>query len=525
VNSFARHTRVHHFLEESARQYPAKTALVHGKTRAAYEEINRQANQLAYWLLAQGLRRAGRVALLWENSLEYVVSYYGILKAAGVAVPLSPELKAENLVPILEELEADFLIGGAKAAKTLQTLPAWPKSRPRLVLKAPQALWPSGPVEVAAWEELVGSGAAGNPDRAADGGDMCSIIYTSGSTGRPKGVVLSHTNIVSNTHAICEYLKLTSSDIQMVVLPFFYVMGKSLLNTHVAVGGQVVINNQFAYPAAVVQQLVSEKVTGFSGVPSTYAYLLYRSPLEKHRGELEHLRYCSQAGGAMPRPLKTELRRVLPPHVAIYLMYGATEAAARLSYVPPEDFERKMDSIGNPVQGVQLRVLDPQGREAAAGERGELVASGPNIMQGYWKDPESTANVLDSNGYHTGDIGYRDAEGFFYVVGRKDGLLKVGGHRINPDEVEEVLMESGLLVEAAVVGVPDPLLGTRLCALGVAKAEGCSEKEIMAFAAKQLPRHKVPGRIQLLPKLPRNWSGKIDRKECERMAGELFGEQ
>jgi acyl-CoA synthetase (AMP-forming)/AMP-acid ligase II len=223
----------------------------------------------------------------------------------------------------------------------------------------------------------------------------------------------------------------------------------------------------------------------------------------------------------MPRHLKTELRRVLPPHVEIYLMYGATEAAARLSYLRPDDFEKKMDSIGKPVRGVRFRVLDAQGEEAEVGQQGELVASGPNIMQGYWKDPQSTAQVLDSNGYHTGDIGYRDPDGFFYVVGRKDGLLKVGGHRINPDEVEEVLMESGLLVEVAVVGIPDTLLGTQLCALGVAKLEGCSEKEIMAFAAKRLPRHKVPGRIQLLPKLPKNWSAKIDRRECQRLAMEF----
>jgi long-chain acyl-CoA synthetase len=139
-------------------------------------------------------------------------------------------------------------------------------------------------------------------------------------------------------------------------------------------------------------------------------------------------------------------------------------------------------------------------------------------MQGYWKDPLSTAKVLDSNGYHTGDIGYQDPDGFFYVVGRKDGLLKIGGHRINPEEVEDVIMESGQLVEVAVVGVPDRLLGTKLCALGVARGEGCREEEIMVFAAKRLPRHKVPAYIQLLDRLPKKWSGKTDRQECQIIA-------
>jgi acyl-CoA synthetase (AMP-forming)/AMP-acid ligase II len=447
-----------------------------------------------------------------------VVAYYATLKAGGVVAPLSPDLKAESLAPILAELEAEFVIGGGKAAKTMQALPATAMPRPRIVLKAPKAFWPSDSCGVAAWEDLFGSSSARNPDVRINGGDICSIIYTSGSTGRPKGVVLSHANIVSNTHAICEYLQLTENDIQMVVLPFFYVMGQSLLNTHFAVGGQVVINNQFAYPAAVVQQLVSERVTGFSGVPSTFAYLLYRSPLEKHREKLTHLRYCSQAGGAMPRHLKIELRRVLPPHVEIYLMYGATEAGARLSYLEPQDFERKMDSIGKPVRGVRFRIVDAHGAEAEVGQQGELVACGPNIMQGYWKDPQSTAQVLDSNGYHTGDLGFRDKEGFFFIVGRKDGLLKVGGHRVSPDEVEEMLMESGQLVEAAVIGIPDPLLGTRLCALVVAKADGLIEDDILAYASKRLPRHKLPARIRQLQNLPKNWSGKIDREACRRLA-------
>ena len=205
------------------------------------------------------------------------------------------------------------------------------------------------------------------------------------------------------------------------------------------------------------------------------------------------------------------------------MLYKCLEAAARLSCLAPEDFEKKIDSIGKPVRGVRFRVLDEQGREVGIGRQGELVVSGPNIMQGYWKDPQATAQVLDSNGYHTGDIGYRDEDGFFYVVGRKDGILKVGGHRVNPDEVEDALMESGLLVEAAVVGIPDPLLGTRLIALGVAKGEGCSGKEIIAFAANRLPRHKIPAAIQLLQKLPKNWSGKIDREACLRLTMENLG--
>ena len=297
--------------------------------------------------------------------------------------------------------------------------------------------------------------------------DLSSIIYTSGSTGKPKGVMLSHRNIASNTQSICEYLELTSEDTQMVVLPFFYVMGKSLLNTHFAVGGSVVINNKFAYPATVINQMIEENVTGFSGVPSTYAYLLHRSPLEKHRDDLVSLRYCSQAGGHMSRQVKVDLRRALPDHTKIYVMYGATEASARLTWLDPDYFEDKMDSIGKAIPGVTVKVLGSDGHELQNGEEGQLVGYGLNIMDGYWKDKASTDKVLINGGYHTGDLGYKDRDGFFFVTGRKDNLLKVKGHRINIQEVEDVLMDTGQLVETVVLGIKDDFLGNKLVSMAV----------------------------------------------------------
>ncbi len=189
-----------------------------------------------------------------------------------------------------------------------------------------------------------------DPGLAIDPKSGAAIIYTSGSAGKPKGVMLSHANIVANTRSIIEYLGLSASDVQMVVLPFFYVMGKSLLNTHFAVGGTVVINNQFAYTASVLKQMAEENVTGFSGVPSTYAHLLFKSPLAAYRDKLSALRYCSQAGGHMAKHVKLELMKAMPEHTRLIVMYGATEASARLTYVPPERLENKIDSIGIPIR-------------------------------------------------------------------------------------------------------------------------------------------------------------------------------
>jgi len=508
---------IHHFLEASAARFPQKTALIHEGRRVTYEAINAQAKSLAHHLTESGVTRGDRVALLFENSLEFVVSYYGSLKAGAAVVPLSIDLKAEELKKTLHDLEAKVIISSSRFEKLLGAADLSQCGLQELILKSPAIHWPSGLYKIEKFEDIVHEKHAFKPNIHIPDTDPACIIYTSGSTGLPKGVVLSHRNIVTNTLAICEYLELTHNDIQMVVLPFFYVMGKSLLNTHFAVGGAVVINNKFAYPAAVLNEMVSEKITGFSGVPSTYAYLLHRSPLRKCADKLESLRYCSQAGGHMSRTIKQELRRVLAPQVKIYIMYGASEAAARLAYLEPHRYGDKMDSIGKAIPGVTLRVLNPNGEELPTGEIGEIVATGPNIMQGYWKDPEATAQVLDGYGYHTGDQGYRDEEGFFYVVGRKDGLLKVSGYRVNISEIEETLMESEMLVESVVLGVPDDLLGHRLIALAVPRDGLCNEKDLLTYVARRLPRYKTPSEIKLMRSLPKSASGKIDRTECMRL--------
>lgn len=506
---------VHHFLENSAKNFPDKIALIHENNRAAYNEINSCSNQLANWLIKQGVKKGEMVAFLLENSLEYVVSYYGILKAGAVAVPLNSELKPDGLKPLLKELQAKVIISSHRTENTLQNIDLQDYSVHTLLFKEARLEWTDKPIKIFKFEDIIKKENCSNINIDVEPQDLASIIYTSGSTGTPKGVMLSHNNILVNTRSICQYLNLTKKDVQMVVLPFFYVMGKSLLNTHFAIGGTVVINNKFAFPASVIKQMVDEKVTGFSGVPSTYAYLLHRSPLEKNRDKLTSLRYCSQAGGHMSKQIKQDLRRVLPDHTEIFIMYGATEASARLTYLEPSRFNDKIESIGKAIPDVTVKVLDENGIEIPAEKVGEIVGSGANIMQGYYKDPETTAKVLDSNGYHTGDLGYRDEEGFLYLVGRMDNLLKVGGHRINPQEVEDVIMETGRVVEVAVIGIPDELLGNRLIAILVPVDNNTTPNQILELCATRLSRNKLPSEIKTVKSLPKHPSGKIDRKKCK----------
>ncbi|OPY80553.1 MAG: Long-chain-fatty-acid--CoA ligase [Syntrophorhabdus sp. PtaU1.Bin153] len=510
---------VHHFLERSVRLYPDKVAIVHGKARVTYSEIDTRADNLAHHLLSMGVQKGDRIALLMENCVEYVISYYGIMKAGAVAVPLNSDLKVEGLQYAINDLEARILISSSRFDKLISGSALNTFGLTHLIRRgSPSPL--SSPDNVVAFDSVSHQSSGVDDQEFSTGSrelsdsDLASIIYTSGSTGGPKGVMLTHRNIVDNTFSICQYLHLTEKDIQMCVLPFFYVMGKSLLNTHFAVGGTVVVNNQFAFPATVLKEMITEKVTGFSGVPSTFAYLLHRSPLAVSRDKLASLRYVTQAGGHMSKAIKEQLRRVLPSHTEIVIMYGATEAAARLSYLEPSQFADKMESIGKAIPGVELMVMNEHGKEAAVGEVGELVARGSNIMPGYLNKPEATNKALANGWYHTGDQAYRDEEGFFFVVGRQDDLLKVGGHRLSPQEIEDTLMESGLFVEAVVLGMPDELLGNKLVILAVPSSNSCTSNEVMSFCAGCLPKYKVPSEVRFVKNLPKKTSGKIDRKAC-----------
>lgn len=508
---------IHHFLERSFARFPQKTAVVFDGVRATYSQINAQADSLSAFLGKQSIRKGDRVALLLENSIDYIVAYYGVLKAGCVVAPLNPGLKPDGLQYMLDDLQPAAIIANFKSERLLGAVNLNTDHFKSMVIRSPKQKWTNTLFQVSEFEACISMKNEAKPV-AINAADLASIVYTSGSTGKPKGVMLSHENIVSNTDSICSFLNLNEADTQMVVLPFFYVMGKSLLNTHIAAGGTVVINNRFLYPADVVNQMIDEKVTGFSGVPSTYAYLLNRSPLAACREKLGHLRYCSQAGGHMAASLKKELRKTLPPHTRVIIMYGATEASARLTYLDPQFFDSKMGSIGKPIPGVTISVLDEAGKAVPDGTEGELVAAGPNIMQGYWNDPSDTARVIDQYGYHTGDIGYRDNDGFLFVKRRKDGLLKVGGHRINPVEVEDFLLSTDLLIECAVLGLPDPLMGTRLVAMVVPKEESCQSKVLMESCDSGLPSHKNPTEVLMVRALPKIASGKIDREKCAELA-------
>ncbi len=492
---------VHHFLERAADRAPDAVALIVGEERIRYRELEASAERVSRALRSAGVRKGDRVALYAKNSRFYVEHYYGALKAGACVVPLSPALVDEPLTYTLAHAGARILCVGQGALGNVRR----------------SARWLTGVERVFIEGEPAADDAPLAPAERLHEHDLASIVYTSGSTGRPQGVTLTHENLVANTRSILGYLPLGPADRGFVVLPFHYIYGTSVLNTHVAVAGSLVLENHFTFLHAALDRLERERCTGLAGVPSTFALLLNRSNLRQR--ELPDLRYVTQAGGAMSPALTRRLLEALP-RTRLYVMYGATEAAGRLSVLLPDEIAGAVGSIGRAIEGVELRVLGPDGREVGVGEEGELVARGRNIMQGYWNDDESTARVLDERGYHTGDLGRRDERGLLYVVGRLKEMIKARGHRISPKEIEDALSEHPLVHEAAVLGVPDELDGEAIVACCAPRA-GCQldDVELRAFLGARLPAHKLPRKFLLLQELPKNASGKIDKPALrERVA-------
>jgi acyl-CoA synthetase (AMP-forming)/AMP-acid ligase II len=497
---------LHQLLGQSAARAPDHPLIAGPKGELSYAEVDRAAGALAAGLRARGVETGRCVALLLPDGPQFIVGYYGILKAGAVVVPLSPDARAESLCALLRRCRAAALITTGKNAKLLAgRLDALPELR-LLVSVGPAQLEAEGSLRVAEWEETTRDGAY---CAASADDDLASVMYTSGTTAQPKGVMLSHRNIVAATRSIVEYLALQPDERMAMVLPFFYSYGLSVLHTHICVGGTICLAGSVAFPAAVLRNIERFCCTGLSGVPSTFARLVHTKAIDKF--DVGSLRYLTQAGGPMTPALTQTVLRTFP-QARLYVMYGQTEAAPRLSYLPPAELGRKLGSVGRAIPGVTLHVVDAEGRPAAPGEVGELVATGPNIMVGYLDDPEETARVLRADGLHTGDLARVDEEGFIYLVGRQSDMIKAGAHRIGPQEIEQVIEKLPQVAECGVVGVPDELDGEAIAAY-VLPAPGAEigEQEVRKVCFDHLPRYKLPTHVRIVSEMPRTESGKLRR--------------
>jgi acyl-CoA synthetase (AMP-forming)/AMP-acid ligase II len=481
-------------------------AIVQGDERVTYHRLGKLSASIARYLTDAGLEQGERVAILMTNSARYVAVYYGIWRAAGVTVALNTQSTARDVINWLAHSGARWLFIDENHPER----PALMSLEPEGVHLIPvtRKVTPSTATHHDLWSDIV---TADNQfqDIRHNQTDLATIIYTSGTTGQPKGVMLSHENLESNVDAILEYLQLSKDDSILNVLPFHYSYGNSVLHTHISVGAKLVLENSLLYPHRVIQTMQREAVTGFSGVPSTFALILDRICFSDY--EFSALRYMTQAGGAMTPTLIDKLRSQLPT-IDFYTMYGQTEASARLTYLPPEDLDEKRGSIGKAIQGVTIEIRDKANKPAATGETGEICAQGPNIMQGYWRDAERTQQVMKDGWLHTGDLAHFDEEGYLYIDGRSSDMIKSGGNRISPQEIEEVILELNGVYEVAAIGVPNEVLGEVVKVFVVPASKSRLDKQTVLRHCKQrLAVYKIPKFVEFVNELPKTTSGKIRR--------------
>jgi len=433
-----------------------------------------------------------KIILIGNNSVFFIQSYLAVMKSGNTCVPLNPNVSDKVLQYVVETCRPPVAFTDEISENRVNSL-----GLNTLTQNSAKAIFAQTDFKPST--DL--------PSVSAD--TIAEILFTSGSTALPKGVMLSHRNIIANTESIIEYLSLSEQDIMEVVLPFSYCYGLSLLHTHIRVGGSLVLNNKFIFINTVINDLQKYKCTGFAGVPSHFQILLRKSETFKTT-EFPDLRYVTQAGGKLAEPFIQEFTEAFPD-VQFFVMYGQTEATARLSYLPPDDLPQKLGSIGNGIPGVSLEVLDKSGNQVQPGETGEIVASGDNIMQGYLNDPELTAQTLNGNKLHTGDIATIDKEGYIYIIGREKEFIKVGGERISPKEIERVIVSLPEVVDCSVVGVDDDILGEAIKALVVLR-DGENpesiEQKIHQNCLEDLGMQKVPKYYEFLDRIPMNNSGK-----------------
>ena len=544
---------IHALLFDRAASQPDAQALGALGQSMSYGELAEHTRAFAAAAVAAGVGRLDRVAVWLDKRVETVVSIMGAAAAGAVFVPINPVLRAAQAAHILADAQARLLVTSAdrwaSLGPWLATLPGLrcvvlvPGSRGQPASAGPPTTVAAVPIAADAGQ--AGGVAAGAPTvldhetflrgqrgalhRVIDA-DMAAILYTSGSTGQPKGVVLSHRNLVAGARSVAAYLGNTPDDRILAVLPLSFDYGLSQLTTAFASGACVVLHNHLL-AADVVRAVARESITGLAAVPPLWIQL---AGLTWPAAAGESLRYFTNSGGAMPTATLAALRARMP-RARPFLMYGLTEAF-RSTYLPPEEIDRRPDSIGRAIPNAEVLVVREDGSECAADEPGELVHRGALVAMGYWNDPQRTAErfrplpgqrpelVLPELAVWSGDTVRRDADGFLYFIGRRDEMIKTSGYRVSPTEVEEVLYRSGRVAEAAACGVAHPVLGQAIVVVAQpAPGVPADSAALLGVCRETLPGYMLPARIDWCDEpLPRNANGKIDRRLLAGQRAHLF---
>ncbi|HVU99864.1 MAG TPA: AMP-binding protein [Verrucomicrobiae bacterium] len=506
---------VHEFLEQSAKAFPEKAAVIKSGQRLTFRELDERANRLAHGLKHAGVRRGDRVGLYLGNSLDAVISIFAVLKADAVFVPANRGFKAGKLFSVLENCQASALItdGRALSQGVAEQVLERVKSTQCVVISGAQAgSRANGHGRVLDFDAIQKNHPATKPLSENIDLDLACLIYTSGTTGDSKGVMCDHGNMVFVTNAVTGYLKNSERDITMNVLPLAFSYGLYQLLAMCCKGGTLVLEDSFAFPDLVLETIARERVTGFAAVPTMYALLL---GMDTSRYDLSALRYFTNAAAGLPVEHVRQLRQRFP-QVALYLMHGLTEVG-RSMYLPPGQTDTRPASSGIPLPGTELWIEGEDGRRVPRGEIGELMVRGRNVMRGYWQAPELSEERFRPGAIpgericRTGDLFRQDEDGYFYFVSRKDDIIKSRGEKVAPREIENVLYSLAGVREAAVIGVPDALFGQAVKAFIVAQGKSLTENEVISHCKARLEDFMVPRQVEFRSELPKTSSGKIRR--------------
>lgn len=505
-------------LDFSARNHPDKIAAIFKGSEFTFKYLKDCAENLAYHLVKDGIKKGDRIAVYLNNSWQSMVSVYGITIAGGVFLVINPQTKANKLNYILKDSGAKIAITEALLISELSDAMEDLPELMQLIISGEYKSELSKP-QLSNFDEVIQKKISGTELPHIIPNDLAALIYTSGSTGFPKGVMMTHQSMVFTSWSLIEYLRLTEEERIMLVLPLAFDYGLYQLIMSVTIGGTLIIEHSFNFPPTIFRQIEQLKPTVFPGVPSIYAMMI--ATHKKTGITFNSIKKITNTAAALPEEFVNDLKLIFP-NALIFKMYGLTECK-RVCYLEPELNDLKPNSVGKAIPGTEVFLLSSEGKPVPRGESGILHVRGPHVMAGYWNNEELSKEMLKP-GLIPGerilcahDLFRMDEEGFLYFLGRNDDIIKTRGEKVSPIEVENAIYKMDGVKEVAVIGIPDVILGESIIAFVTTYDQiAIEEKKIQRECMAQLEPFMVPQKIILLPEMPKSANGKIDKKELKK---------